>query len=53
MFEIWADLNVNVTRINRGSPKEIRLFSKTVENCEEKTEESSLEKLKKLIRSIA
>lgn len=36
MFEIWNNMNVNVTRINRGSPKEIRLFSKSLDNCEEK-----------------
>ena len=53
MFEIWNDLNINVTRINRGSPKEIRLFSKAIENCDDKIDNSSLEKLKKLIRSIA
>lgn len=53
MFEIWSELNINVTRINRGSPKEIRLFSKSIENCDEKSDSNSLEKLKKLIRSIA
>lgn len=53
MFEIWENMNVNVTRINRGSPKEIRLFSKTLDNCEEKTDKNTLEKLKKLIRSLA
>lgn len=53
MFEIWGNMNINVTRINRGSPKEIRLFSKTIDNCDEKTDSSSLEKLKKLIRSLA
>lgn len=53
MFEIWNGMNVNVSRINRGSPKEIRLFSKTIENCEEKTDKNTLEKLKKLIRSLA
>ena len=53
MFEIWNNMNVNVTRINRGSPKEIRLFSKSLDNCEEKTDKNTLEKLKKLIRSLA
>ena len=52
MFEIWNNMNVNVTRINRGSPKEIRLFSKSLDNCEEKTDKNTLEKLKKLIRSL-
>ena len=53
MFEIWNGMNINVTRINRGSPKEIRLFSKELENCEEKTDKATFEKLKKLIRSLA
>lgn len=53
MFEIWDGLNVNVTRINRGSPKEIRLFSKSLDVCEERTDKSTLDKLKKLIRSLA
>ncbi len=53
MFEIWSNMNINVTRINRGSPKEIRLFSKTIDNCDDKTDKNSLEKLKKLIRSLA
>ncbi len=53
MFEIWSGLNVNVCRINRGSPKEIRLFSKALDNCDEKTDKATLEKLKKLVRSLA
>ena len=53
MFEIWNNMNINVTRINRGSPKEIRLFSKSLDNCEEKTDKNTFEKLKKLIRSLA
>ncbi len=53
MFEIWNNMNINVTRINRGSPKEIRLFSKSLDNCDEKTDKNMLEKLKKLIRSLA
>ena len=28
MFEIWDDIGVNVTRIDRGTPKELKLFSK-------------------------
>lgn len=53
MFEIWADMNVNVTRINRGSPKEIRLFSKVVDTCEARVDGDTLEKLRKLFRSMA
>ena len=53
MFEIWNNMNINVTRINRGTPKEIQLFSKVLDSCEEKTDKNTLEKLKKLIRSLA
>ena len=53
MFDIWNSMNINVTRINRGSPKEIRLFSKSVENCEDKLDKNTFEKLKKLIYSMA
>lgn len=53
MFEIWGEMNINVTRINRGSPKEIRLFSKSLEACEEKIDKNTFEKLKKLIHSLA
>lgn len=53
MFEIWNDMNIKVTRINRGTPKEIQLFSKELDSCEEKTDKSTLEKLKKLIHSLA
>lgn len=53
MFEVWNHMGINVTRINRGSPKEIRLFSKTLESCEEKADKSAVEKLKKLIHSLA
>ena len=53
MFDIWKSMDMNVTRINRGSPKEIRLFSKAIENCEDRTDKSTIEKLKKLIYSMA
>lgn len=53
MFEIWRNMNINVTRINRGTPKELRLFSKSIDNCEEKVDKGTLEKLKKLIYSLA
>ena len=53
MFEIWDSMKINVTRINRGSPKEIQLFSKSVETCEERTDKLTIEKLKKLIYSMA
>ena len=53
MFEIWDDMNIKVTRINRGTPTEIHKFSNELDNCEEKTDKNTLEKLKKLIHSLA
>ena len=53
MFEIWNNMNIFVTRIDRGSPKELRLFSKTLPEVEEPIDKDSFEKLKKLIRNIA
>lgn len=53
MFEVWNDMGVEVTRINRGMPKEIKLFSKTIEEAEDKPDKSTLDTVKKLIRSLA
>ena len=30
MFEIWNNMNINVTRINRGTPKEIQSNKKVI-----------------------
>ena len=53
MFDIWKEMNVNVTRIDRGTPKEIPLFAKTLEDADGNVDKSVFEKLKKLLRSIA
>ena len=50
MLEIWEETKVKVTRINRGSPKEIQLFSKTVEEAGSKLDRDELNRLKKLIK---
>jgi len=52
MFETWDNLKVKVTRINRGMPKELPLFSRTIEEVEERIDGLRFESLKKLIRSI-
>ena len=52
MLDIWKDMNVKVTRIDRGTPKEIPLFAKTLEDAEESIDKNILEKIKKLLRSI-
>lgn len=50
MFEVWNDMNVYVTRIDRGSPKEIVLFAKGLNEAGEAVDAKDLEKLKKIIR---
>ncbi len=52
MFEVWDEIGVEVTRINRGSPKEIKLFSKSIEEAEGKLSKNKLDTLKKLMRNI-
>ena len=49
MLDIWRELKVNVTRIDRGTPKEIPLFAKTLEDADETVDKSVMEKLKKLL----
>lgn len=53
MFDIWSGMNINVTRIDRGTPKEIKLFAKTIDDADGKIDKADFEKIKKLIRSIA
>ena len=50
MFDVWKDLNINVTRIDRGTPKEIPLFAKKLEDAETGVDKDTLDKLKKLLR---
>ena len=52
MFEIWNDLNIEVTRINRGAPKEIRLLSKTIPEAEGSLSQDELNNLRKLLKSL-
>lgn len=53
MFEVWDNMGIEVTRINRGMPKEIKLFSKTIEEAEGKPDKVTLDTVKKLIRSLS
>lgn len=53
MLDIWKDMNVNVTRIDRGTPKELPLFAKTLEDAEAPVDKAVVEKIKKILRSIA
>lgn len=53
MFDIWKDMDIHVTRIDRGTPKEIKLFAKDIEDADGKIDKEVFDKLKKLIRNIA
>ena len=53
MFEIWDEMNISVTRIDRGTPKELKLFSKTLEEASGHIDKDKFDKVKKLIRSIS
>ncbi len=50
MFEIWDNLGIKATRIDRGMPKDLKLFNKALEEAEGPIDKDTLEKLKKIIR---
>ena len=52
MFDIWKEIGVKVTRIDRGSPKEIPLFAKILEKADGEADKAVIEKIKKILRSI-
>ena len=52
MFEIWDNMNIEVTRINRGAPKEIKLFSKQLNDAGEKTTKKNVEKLRNIFKNL-
>ncbi len=53
MFDTWKELNINVTRIDRGTPKELKLFAKALEDADAPADKTTLDKLKKIIKTIA
>lgn len=52
MFEIWDNMHIEVTRINRGAPKEIKLFSKQLSEASEKTTKKNVDKLRSIFKSM-
>jgi len=52
MFEIWDNMHINVTRIDRGTPKELKLFSKSLPEVNAAVDKDNFEKIKKLVRNI-
>ena len=52
MFDIWNDMGIEVTRINRGAPKEIKLFSKCLTEADGKVSKKEIDGITKLLKNI-
>ena len=52
MFEVWNKMDIEVTRINRGAPKEIHLFSKSLDEADGQIDYKELNRLRKVLKSI-
>ena len=52
MFETWDNMHINVTRIDRGMPRELKLFAKSLEEADNTINIEQFEKIKKLIRNL-
>jgi len=53
MFETWENMHINVTRIDRGTPKELKLFAKSLDEAENSIDTERFEKIKKIVRNLA
>lgn len=51
MLDTWNDLGVKVCRIDRGMPKDLPLFVKSLNDVDDKTDSDTVEKLKKILRN--
>ena len=52
MFETWQNMHINVTRIDRGMPRELRLFAKALEDADKSIDIERFEKIKKIVRNL-
>ena len=52
MFEIWESQHINVTRIDRGTPKEIRLFARALPEADKPIAPGKLDKLLNILRNM-
>ena len=52
MFETWENLGVEVTRINRGMPKEIKLLSKTLPEVEGNLSKKDFDNVRRILKSL-
>jgi len=53
MFETWEDMHINVTRIDRGTPRELKLFAKSLQDADNSIDKEHFEKIKKIVRNLA
>ena len=53
MFETWEDMHINVTRIDRGTPRELKLFAKSLQDADNSIDKERFEKIKKIVRNLA
>lgn len=52
MFEIWAESDIAVTRINRGAPKEIKLFSKALNEAGTPMSKKNFERFRNILDGL-
>lgn len=52
MFETWDNSGVEVTRINRGMPKEIKLLSKTLPEASGRLNRKDFENIRRILKSL-
>lgn len=52
MFETWNEEDIKVTRTNRGAPKELYLFSKTLPEAGDKLPAKDLERLTNILKNL-
>lgn len=52
MFEVWENLGVEVTRINRGMPKEIKLLSKSLTETGGNLSKKDFDNVRRVLKSL-
>ncbi len=52
MIDVWDNLGVEVTRINRGMPKEIKLLSKTLSEPQGNLSKKDIDKVRRILKSL-
>ena len=52
MFETWENSGVEVTRINRGMPKEIKLLSKTLPETNGRLNKKDFDNVRRILKSL-